>query len=599
MAWPLLIRFRTRASRRPSSELHYLMCGIAGLAFGPRPIDPIALRQFTDALAHRGPDGGDVWTDGVIGLGHRRLAILDLSDAGRCPMHVVAPDGRTAVITYNGEVYNFLELRDELTRAGWQFHSGTDTEVVAAAWLQWGDAALLRFNGMFAFAIWEPQARRLALVRDRFGIKPLFYHSAARLAFASELKAFLRLDDFRAQLNENIARQMVQDAGPVEGTSHETMLAGVYQIPAGHLLDITADGRGTVRRWWDSAQRRPDVPLKYADQVEAFRELFLDAVRLRLRSDVPVGTCLSGGLDSSAVTGAIAALHAGGNAGPRALERTARDWQHAFIASYPGSDLDERRHADQVVAHTGVHAHVIGFDHQRATASVQQCIWSAESPHGIVSAPVWNLYRSLRESGVLVSLDGHGADELLGGYTAHLRVPRSQLASHLDAELHRSVLPGILRNFDRASMAHGIEVRMPFMDWRLVTFGLALPAESRIGGSFTKRVLRDASEGLIPDGIRFRRSKVGFNAPLIEWYNSSLNDFLIAVTQLPFFRETALWDGATLGADLRARIAAAPWTYDDWATLARVSVMASMAVWHRQFIEGDLSPLLELEAAHV
>ena len=574
------------------------MCGIAGLAFGPRPIDPGALRRFTDALAHRGPDGGDVWTDGVIGLGHRRLAILDLSDAGRCPMRVVAPDGREAVITYNGEVYNFLELRDDLTRAGWQFRSGTDTEVVAAAWLQWGDAALLRFNGMFAFALWEPQARRLVLVRDRFGIKPLFYHSAARLAFASELKAFLQLDDFRAQMNENVARQMVQDAGPVEGTSHETMLAGVYQLPAGHLLDITADGRGTVRRWWDSAQHRPDVPAKYADQVEAFRALFLDAVRLRLRSDVPVGTCLSGGLDSSAVTGAIAALHAGGNAGPRALERTARDWQHAFIASYPGSDLDERRHADQVVAHTGVNAHVIGFDHQRATASVQDCIWSAESPHGIVSAPVWNLYRSLRKTGVLVSLDGHGADELLGGYTAHLRVPRSQLASHLDTELHRSVLPSILRNFDRASMAHGIEVRMPFLDWRLVTFGLALPAESRIGGGFTKRVLRDASDGLIPDSIRFRRSKIGFNAPLIEWYNSSLNDFLVAVTQQPFFRETSLWDGVKLGTDLRARIAAAPWTYDDWATLARVSVMASMAVWHRQFIEGDLSPLLELEAAH-
>ncbi len=574
------------------------MCGIAGLAFGVSPIDPDALRRFTDALAHRGPDGGEVWTDGVIGLGHRRLAILDLSDAGACPMHITAPDGRTAVITYNGEVYNFIELRADLARAGWQFHSGTDTEVVAAAWLEWGEQALLRFNGMFAFALWESHARRLVLVRDRFGIKPLFYHSGPRLAFASELKAFLQLDDLRAQLHDGIAQQLVHDAGPVEGSTHETMLAGVMQLPAGHLLDIDASGRGSVQRWWDSAQHRPDMPIAYADQVEAFRALFLDAVRLRLRADVPVGTCLSGGLDSSAVTGAIAALHAGGSAGPRHLERTARDWQHAFIAAYPGSDLDEQRHAEQVVAHSGVHAHVIGFDHHRATASVQQCIWSAESPHGIVSAPVWNLYRALRQNGVLVSLDGHGADELLGGYTAHLRVPRTQLSTHLNVELHRTVLPSILRNFDRASMAHGIEVRMPFLDWRLVTFGLALPPDSRIGAGHTKRVLRDASAGLIPDSIRRRRSKIGFNAPLIEWYNASLNDFLVAVTHLPFFCETSLWDGARLGPELRARIAAGPWTYADWATLARVSVMASITIWHRQFVEGIREPLLELEVAH-
>lgn len=597
MAHPVLICF-SRARHQQEPELPQHMCGIAGFAFGPTPVDSDHLRRFTNALAHRGPDGADVWTDGVIGFGHRRLSILDLTEAGACPMRVMAPDGRSAIITYNGEVYNFLELRDELRNAGWQFRSGTDTEVVAAAWLQWGEAALLRFNGMFAFAIWEIGARRLVLVRDRFGIKPLFYHGGTRLAFASELKAFLRLDGFRAQMNHGVAQRLVQDSGPVEGTTNETLLAGVTQLPGGHLLDIDAEGHGTVRRWWDSSAHLSDVPHRYEDQVEAFRALFIDAVRLRLRADVPVGTCLSGGLDSSAVTGAIAALHAGGSAGPRQLERTATDWQHAFIAAYPGSDLDEQRHAAQVVAHTGVQAHVIGFDHTRATASVQQCIWSAESPHGIVSAPVWNLYRNLRKSGVLVSLDGHGADELLGGYTTHLRVPRAKLSAHLHTELHHTVLPSILRNFDRASMAHGIEVRMPFLDWRVVTFGLALPAESRIGGGFTKRVLRDATRGLIPDSIRDRRSKIGFNAPLIEWYNSSLNDFLGAVTHLPFFRETSLWDGVQLGRDLRTRIATVPWGYDDWATLARISVMASLTIWHRQFIEGVHEPLLERELAH-
>jgi asparagine synthase (glutamine-hydrolysing) len=567
------------------------MCGIAGLAFGQRPVDPNELRRFTDTLIHRGPDGADIWVDGSTGFGHRRLAILDLSDAGACPMTVTAPDGRTVVITYNGEVFNFLELRQELEGMGYRFRSGTDTEVVAAAWLAWGEQALLRFNGMFAFVLWNVAERSLVLVRDRFGIKPLYYRAGARLAFASELKAFLALDDFRAQLNVPLAQLLMQDASPVEGGTHETLLQGVSSLPAGHLLAIDAAGRGGVRRWWDTQAHVPTVPTGYEEQVEAFRALFLDAVRLRLRADVPVGTCLSGGLDSSAVAGAIAAIHAGQQAGTAAFERTARDWQHAFIASYPGSDLDERRHADQVVAYTGIQPHVMNFAHDAATASVQECIWSGESVHGLVSAPVWHLYAKLRAEGVLVSLDGHGGDGLLGGYSSHLRVPRAQLNQHLHQELHHNMLPNILRNFDRASMAHGIEVRMPLLDWRLVTFAAALPPDRKIGGGFTKRILRDAMAGLAPESIRWRRSKVGFNAPLIEWCNASLNPFLVDVTQLPFFTNSPLWNGAQLGRDLRARIAAGPWVYDDWSELAKVAVVTSLTVFHRQFIEGIREPI--------
>lgn len=568
------------------------MCGIAGFAFGGAPVDPAELRRFTDALAHRGPDGSGVFVDGEIGLGHRRLAILDTSHAGDCPLTQQSPDGRSIVVTFNGEIYNFLELRAELQSAGYVFRGSGDTEVAAAALLHWGAAALDRFNGMFAIAAWEPGLRRLLLARDRYGVKPLYLQAGKRLAFASELKAFLTLDNAAPTLNDRIFRLTVQDAGRVEGAEIETLLAGVVQLPAGHLLTLDASGKGGIARWWHPDAHHVDVPARYDDQVAQFREMLFDAVRLRLRSDVPVGTCLSGGVDSSAVAAVMAALHAGRGTN---LDRSATDWRHAFVSTAPGSALDETRFARSVAEFVRAEAHYIAFDQHAATSAALDSIWSSESAAGIAATPVWLLNRAIAATGVRVTLDGHGGDEVLGGYTPHLRVPRRELNIYLDGQLTRDVLPGILRNFDRATMAHGIESRMPLLDWRLVTFARALPPDAKIGGGFTKRILRDAVQGLIPEHVRLRRSKVGFNAPLIEWANGPLGAMLRAAMQLPFWMENPYFDGPRLAQEFGTRLSAGPWRYDEWPLLSQLCAMVSLTLWHRQFIEGNRTPL-DLEA---
>ena len=571
------------------------MCGIAGFAFGGAPVNADELRRFTDALMHRGPDGVGCFVDGEIGLGHRRLAILDTSEAGNCPLTMRAPDGRTIVITYNGEVYNFLELRKELERAGFAFRGTGDTEVVAAALLHWGNAALDRFNGMFAVAAWEPSARRFLLARDRFGVKPLYLQAGKRLAFASELKAFLTLDDASPTVNERIFRLTLQDAGRVEGTEIETLLSDVVQLPAGHLLQLDAQGKGGISRWWNPDAHLRSAPARYDEQVAQFRELLFDAVRLRLRSDVPVGTCLSGGIDSSAVAGVMAALHSGKSGD---LQRSASDWRHAFVSTAPGSALNEQVHAKAVADFVRAESHYIAFDSAQANEVVLDSIWSSESAAGIAATPVWLLNRAIAATGVRVTLDGHGGDEVLGGYTPHLRVPRRELNAYLDGQITRDVLPGILRNFDRATMAHGIESRMPLLDWRLVTFSRALPPDAKLGGGFTKRVLRDAIQGLVPEQIRRRRSKVGFNAPLIEWANSSLAPLLRAAMQLPFWQQNPYFDGPRLSREYNARMTAAPWRYDDWQSLSQLCALVSLTIWHRQFIEGVREPLDVDEFAH-
>ncbi len=568
------------------------MCGIAGFAFGGAPVDPDELRRFTDALTHRGPDGSGCFVDGEIGLGHRRLAILDTSDAGSCPLTQRAPDGRTIVVTYNGEVYNFLELRAELQQAGYAFRGTGDTEVVAAALLHWGVSALDRFNGMFAIAAWEPAARRFILARDRFGVKPLYLQAGKRLAFASELKAFLTLADAAPSLNERIFRLTLQDAGRIEGTEMETLLAGIVQLPVGHLLQLDAGGKGGITRWWNPDAHLIAAPARYDDQVAQFRDLLFDAVRLRLRSDVPVGTCLSGGIDSSAVAGVMASLHAGTSSD---LQRSASDWRHAFVSTAPGSALDETAHARAVADYVRAEAHYIAFDAAQATDAALESIWSSESAAGIAATPVWLLNRAISSTGVRVTLDGHGGDEVLGGYTPHLRVPRRELNAYLDGQITRDVLPGILRNFDRATMAHGIESRMPLLDWRLVTFARALPPDAKLGGGFTKRVLRDAIRDLVPERVRLRRSKVGFNAPLIEWANGSLGPLLRATMMLPFWQQNPYFDGPRLAREFGARMNAGPWRYEEWPQLSQLCALVSLTIWHRQFIEGTRAPL-DLEA---
>ena len=558
------------------------MCGIAGIVDPSRAVAPADVRALADALAHRGPDGGEVRAEGGTGLGHRRLAILDLSDAGKCPMTYTAPGGSVYRITFNGEIYNFLELRRELESLGHCFRTSGDTEVVLAAYAQWGENALRKFNGMWAFALQDVARNELFLARDRFGVKPLYYHANGRFVFASEMKAFTALKGFRVRMNEPLVRRILEASEPWEGATDETMIQGVRSLPAGHAMRVGADGRFTVRKWWETRDHLPEIPSRYEEQVEEFRRLFLDAVRIRMRSDVPLGSSLSGGLDSSSVASAMAHLHRAGSGG---LDRCAADWQKAFVAVFPGSRLDERAWAETVGSAIGADVRYSAFDPEESLRTLQDAVWSVEYVHGILASPVWGVYREMRRSGVAVTLDGHGADELLGGYAGYLDVPVEELNGRLYNDVHRTMLPSILRNYDRCSMAHGVEVRMPLLDWRLVTFAFGLPPEAKIGAGFTKRIFRDAVKGILAEPVRVRRSKIGFNAPLVEWFNGPMQRTALRLFEHPFWNDNPFWDGRALGRRYAARMRAGAWTYREWGEIVRLSIMLNLVLWHSLFVE--------------
>ena len=387
------------------------MCGIAGIvATGNIKPSPADLKCLAGALTHRGPDGEGIWTspDGSAGFVHRRLAIIDTSDRGHQPM--ISADGSLALV-FNGEIYNFLELRTELQRGGGIFHGDSDTEVILEAWRQWGEGMLLRFNGMWALAIHDVHTGDTFFSRDRFGIKPLLYTlSPDRFAFASETRALRSLSWVDPALDAAVTQRMLFDPFSVEG-SDRTIFASIRRLPAGHSAWLRS-GRLSVARWWRTTDHLVEVPQDAAAQQERFRELFFDSIRLRMRSDVPIGTCLSGGFDSSAVVCAMS--HVAADTQPHLREAT--DWRHAYIASFPGKSNDETPQALEAARYAEVVPHVFCIDDTDALGEIDTVLRDLDDIYiGLTTAP-WQIYRELRRAHTLVSLDGHGADELMGGY---------------------------------------------------------------------------------------------------------------------------------------------------------------------------------------
>ncbi|MBR1194852.1 asparagine synthase (glutamine-hydrolyzing) [Bradyrhizobium sp. AUGA SZCCT0158] len=556
------------------------MCGIAGIVdLRGEAVTPSAIEKITGLIAHRGPDGAGFWfsDDKRIALGHRRLAIIDPGARGDQPMH--SGDGRF-VIVYNGEVYNFLELRAELQAAGVPFRTESDTEVILAAWQAWGPDMLLRFNGMWALAIADKVSGDVFLARDRFGIKPLLYSiSDGRLVFASEMRAIVRSGLVPTDIDADAARRIMVDAFGIEG-SERTLHREIKRLQGGHHLWIRG-GRTSVTRWWRTLDHLPQLPSTEAERVERFGQIFRDAVALRMRSDVPIGTCLSGGFDSSAIICTMSEAEKKGM-GPRGNHA----WRHAFVASFPGSPNDERPQAEEAAAWAGVEPTILQIGDDDALRDFDRVLEDMDEVYIGLPTAVWLIYRELRRQKVLVSLDGHGADELMGGYLQaggtgafwmrnvvsgimerwrflsnavdfaraallkrrghfFLRGGLSSLPrgfavvgdeDHLPTEwgsfnrrlyrmLHGTVLPTILRNFDRLSMAHGIEVRMPFLDWRLVTYAVALPEEAKYADGYSKLIARRAMAGCMPESIRTAKRKIGFNSPMPEWLNGPLSSW--------------------------------------------------------------------------
>ena len=404
------------------------MCGIAGLYnLTGAPVDLRLLEAMTRVLAHRGPDGegyvllspggtekaiavsgrlsASLRTAGAgcaVGFGHRRLAILDCSPMGHQPMS--SEDGRTW-ITCNGEVYNYLELRAELQRLGHTFRSMTDTEVVLQAYREWGPACLDRLNGMFAFALWDGPRNRLFCARDRLGMKPFYYRaSGERFAFGSEIKALLedpmpaRAPNFR----------MVHDflVLGLQDHTEETFFEGIRQLRPGHCL-VVEEGRLDIRKWWDLDLRDEGSGLSDDEAVRSFRALFDDAVRLHLRSDVPVGSCLSGGLNSSSVVCAI-----------RRVEGTPH--LKTFSSCFEEPACDERPFLHAVVAMTGADSTEVFPDGRRLFEAMPDVLWHQEEPFSSTSfLAQWAVMRAASERGVKVLLDGQGGDELLCGYPGY------------------------------------------------------------------------------------------------------------------------------------------------------------------------------------
>ncbi len=603
------------------------MCGITGFwNLNHEPVSQAMLECFTDSLAHRGPDGNGFYidSDANLGLGHRRLAILDTSEAGRQPMSYGS--GRYWIVL-NGEIYNFLELRSELEQVGYQFFTESDTEVIMAAYDRWGQDCQLRFNGMWAFAIWDRQEKQLFLSRDRFGVKPLMYfYDGKRFAFASEMKAFLALDWFQAEFDPQMVAVALTDHQLVEGTER-TLLRDLKRLLGGYCLTLAQNGDLTIRRWWNTLDHLEPVPASYNEQVERYRALFLDACRIRMRSDVPVGTALSGGLDSSSIVCGMRHVRDAGDAG----ERLASDWQRAFVATYPGSVIDERQYADEVIQKTGATPIYCEINPAMYLENFQRVLFQYEEISDIHLGP-WAVHKAQREHGVVVTLDGHGGDEALSGYPWHVTASlkdalsglafgraleslgtmqklelfpqeqfywkslqavggkamrkffkkedtwlaqspakfaspayeqdrprikeRDALFQSLYVDFHFTQLPMNLRDFDRLSMAHGVEVRSPFMDWRLVTFTFSLPSESKIGGGFTKRILRDALKGILPEPIRQRTRKLGFPNMVESWSSPKAQEFIRDAVKSAGFQTSTIWDGKRIGSELETAMRA-------------------------------------------
>ncbi len=573
------------------------MCGISGIWLRDgRSVAKAELERMNEVLAHRGPDGRGTYNEGNIGLGHTRLAILDTSKSGHQPMSYA---NQRYWLTFNGEIYNYIELRKELRAKGYQFISDSDTEVVLAAYAEWGEKCQFRFNGMWAFAIWDAQKKELFLSRDRFGVKPLYYWTdQVNIAFGSEIKTFLALSQIPIDFNSDVIGISLLNP-PVAENIKSTMLSKVQRLLPGHSIKVKLKQRIHQNRWWNTLDHLEPRIEDHNTICNQISKIFMDACDIRLRSDVPLGTALSGGLDSSLVHCAIDKLQKQNIGGMR----RPKDYQKAFHALCQGTHQDEREFAEQVVNHVGTECIYTNINLSEAVTCSDEAIYASESIYDNMTA-LWLTYRAMKQNGISVSLDGHGADELYAGYhhqtakaaklvdnpqlaalykqtlnkmtvdgrDSYAGLPGLDRASFLKAspnfplienqqadtlrikefdpitqqlylDFHYQTLPVILRNFDRSSMAHGVEIRAPFMDWRLVCQAFTIPIEYKIANGYSKYILREALGGLLPNSVRYRKSKLGFITPIQEWFNDDLIGYMQDMMASKYFLESPFWEG--------------------------------------------------------
>jgi len=575
------------------------MCGIAGIV-ALDGFEPHRLVAMTHLVTYRGPSGfgfayiqpcatvpievihnqdrGPNQPKPVIGLGSRRLAILDTSASGTQPMQ--AADGNLC-ITFNGEIYNYKEIREELEPLGHRFQTGTDTEVILHAYQQWGEDCVQRFNGMWAFAIWDRTKQQLFCSRDRFGVKPFYYAiHQGRFYFGSEIKQILQASGMPRTANPEAVYNFLEFG--LLDYSEQTFFEGVRQLPGAHSLTLKVTGtlNPVIRRYWELCVD-PGFTRKDEDVIEEFRAGFESSVKLRLRSDVPVGFSLSGGIDSSAIICQAARVSPDSNF-------------QSFSACFEEKALDEREYISAAVAAVTASGHQTFPAAGTFWKTIERILFHQDEPLGSTGVfAQWNVMQEARASGVPVILGGQGCDEAFCGYLKYryfylwhmlrrgdprflresvlglrnsprafwafadvsryfpkqLRRPFSvverlcspefraapresswllgagaSLGERQKADLTQTSLPMLLHAEDRNSMAHSVESRLPFMDYRLVELGVNCPAALKMRDGWSKWIVRAALKGVLPEKIRMRRSKLGFNTPEPVWLRYGLQN---------------------------------------------------------------------------
>ena len=556
------------------------MCGIAGY-FG-LPEDKKLLETMNTTQAHRGPDGHGVFTHGPVGLAHLRLAFID-REHGQQPFYA---DNENFVLIYNGEVYNYVELREELEAAGRKFQTNSDSEVVVQAYAEWGTDAFDRFNGMFAVAIYDKQKQQLVLARDHFGIKPLYYTNIGtaqkpEIIFASEIKTILATKKVTPKPNDKQIYRYLRYR--IHEDNHETFFDGIFKLLPGEMMVVHAKGlhQSLFSNLADELAELAKQNRPYTDdEVKKYREKLEESIRIRLISEVPVGTCLSGGLDSSTIALTVNKL----------LKEKAKNTdsigqqQNTFSAVFPGSINDEEKYIDAVLdkAEGHVASHKVYPTADTFKEDLEDFIRTQEEP--TISTGPYAQYKVMEvaKDHVKALLDGQGADEMMAGYTPYyfvylrqlkregkygkllgemlrstdvlLRFLRFRIYDKLSfrrkvavadllkpsfkqeyanqkfvtvqddlkkrfiEDIFKNSLPALLRYEDKNTMRYSLEGRVPFMDKEVMKYLFSLSNEAIIRGSWNKRILRDATEGLLPEMVRTRRNKIGFTTPEQEWF---------------------------------------------------------------------------------
>ena len=599
------------------------MCGITGIVDlrGDRPIDEAVLRRMNGLLSHRGPDGDGFHVSPGVGLGHRRLSIIDL-EGGKQPLY---NEDRSVVVTFNGEIFNFMEIETELLARGHTFRTRSDTEVIVHAWEEWGERCLERFNGMFAFALWDERQKMLFVARDRLGVKPLYYTQLADgcVVFGSELKALLA----HPKVPRRIDPRAVEDYftfGYVPDP--KTIYAGVLKLEPGAFL-LAQRGTGQLQpvRYWDvplfGEHTRAGTAVQWEQEL---RERLQEAVRKRLVSDVPLGAFLSGGIDSSAVVAMMREIGTDhlltcsiGFSEPRydesayarmVAEAKQTDHKTEVVEASDYGLLDKlvgiydepyadssaiptyrvcqlaRRHVTVALSGDGGDEDFVGYRRYRLF-SAEEAVRSRLplSVRRAIFGPLGRLYpkldwapRVLRGKTTFQALARdtvaaylHGVSICSDEFRGQLFSPqlRRDLRGYSSTEVFRSAvagkdfadpislvqyldyktyLPGdILTKVDRASMAHSLEVRTPFLDYEFVEWAARLPADVKLRGGEGKHILKQALRPLLPAEVLFR-SKMGFAVPLDVWFRGSLRQHIADVVRGPRLAGSGLFDAAFL-----------------------------------------------------